>query len=215
MDKLKGIRCIEDLKEFIYQYKDVIKKVAMPVIVVAAVLIFWIVGLNKDETIVEEVDTSRHVSEEQNDDSKLKNEEKIKIYADISGCVEEPGVYEVEEGTRIFQLIERAGGLTKDADIEGLNRAEIVSDGQKIIIYAKGESQESENTGVSSSGKININTADASQLQTISGVGPVTAEKIIEYRKANGKFSSIEDIKNVSGIGDKTFEKIRENITIR
>lgn len=215
MDKLKGIRSIEDLKEFIYLYKDVIKKVAMPVIVVAAVLIFWIVGLNKDETIVEEIDNGKNISEEKNLDSELKNEEKIKIYADISGCVEKPGVYEVEEGTRIFQLIERAGGLTKDADIEGLNRAEIVSDGQKIIIYAKGESQESENTGVSSSGKININTADASQLQTISGVGPVTAEKIIEYRKANGKFSSIEDIKNVSGIGDKTFEKIRENITIR
>ena len=214
MDKLKGIRSIEDLKEFIYLYKDVIKKVAMPVIVVAAVLIFWIVGLNKDETIVEEIDNGKNISEEKNLDSELKNEEKIKIYADISGCVEKPGVYEVEEGTRIFQLIEKAGGLTKDADIEGLNRAEIVSDGQKIIIYAKGESQESENTGVSSSGKININTADASQLQTISGVGPVTAEKIIEYRKANGKFSSIEDIKNVSGIGDKTFEKIRENITI-
>jgi competence protein ComEA len=215
LDKLKGIRSIEDLKEFIYLYKDVIKKVAMPVIVVAAVLIFWIVGLNKDETIVEEIDNGKNISEEKNLDSELKNEEKIKIYADISGCVEKPGVYEVEEGTRIFQLIEKAGGLTKDADIEGLNRAEIVSDGQKIIIYAKGESQESENTGVSSSGKININTADASQLQTISGVGPVTAEKIIEYRKANGKFSSIEDIKNVSGIGDKTFEKIRENITIR
>ncbi len=215
MDKLKGIRSIEDLKEFVYLYKDVIKKAALPVTVVAAVFIFWIVGLNKDETIVEEIDNGKNISEEKNLDSELKNEEKIKIYADISGCVEKPGVYEVEEGTRIFQLIEKAGGLTKDADIEGLNRAEIVSDGQKIVIYPVGEGQESENTGVSSSGKININTADASQLQTISGIGPVTAEKIVEYRKTNGRFSSIEDIKNVSGIGDKTFEKIRENITIR
>ena len=215
MDKLKGIRSIEDLKEFVYLYKDVIKKAALPVTVVAAVFIFWIVGLNKDETIVEEIDNGKNISEEKNFDSELKNEEKIKIYADISGCVEKPGVYEVEEGTRIFQLIEKAGGLTKDADIEGLNRAEIVSDGQKIVIYTVGEGQESENTGLSSSGKININTADASQLQTISGIGPVTAEKIVEYRKTNGRFSSIEDIKNVSGIGDKTFEKIRENITIR
>ena len=215
MDKLKGIRSIEDLKEFVYLYKDVIKKAALPVTVVAAVFIFWIVGLNKDETIVEEIDNGKNISEEKNFDSELKNEEKIKIYADISGCVEKPGVYEVEEGTRIFQLIEKAGGLTKDADIEGLNRAEIVSDGQKIVIYPVGEGQESENTGVSSSGKININTADASQLQTISGIGPVTAEKIVEYRKTNGRFSSIEDIKNVSGIGDKAFEKIRENITIR
>lgn len=215
MDKLKGIRSIEDLKEFVYLYKDVIKKAALPVTVVAAVFIFWIVGLNKNETIVEEIDNGKNISEEKNFDSELKNEEKIKIYADISGCVEKPGVYEVEEGTRIFQLIEKAGGLTKDADIEGLNRAEIVSDGQKIVIYPMGEGQESENTGVSSSGKININTADVSQLQTISGIGPVTAEKIVEYRKTNGRFSSIEDIKNVSGIGDKTFEKIRENITIR
>lgn len=215
MDKLKGIRSIEDLKEFVYLYKDVIKKAALPVTVVAAVFIFWIVGLNKNETIVEEIDNGKNISEEKNFDSELKNEEKIKIYADISGCVEKPGVYEVEEGTRIFQLIEKAGGLTKDADIEGLNRAEIVSDGQKIVIYPMGEGQESENTGVSSSGKININTADVSQLKTISGIGPVTAEKIVEYRKTNGRFSSIEDIKNVSGIGDKTFEKIRENITIR
>lgn len=215
MDKLKGIRSIEDLKEFVYLYKDVIKKAALPVTVVAAVFIFWIVGLNKNETIVEEIDNGKNISEEKNFDSELKNEEKIKIYADISGCVEKPGVYEVEEGTRIFQLIEKAGGLTKDADIEGLNRAEIVSDGQKIVIYPMGEGQESENTGVSSSGKININTADVSQLQTISGIGPVTAEKIVEYWKTNGRFSSIEDIKNVSGIGDKTFEKIRENITIR
>lgn len=143
-----------------------------------------------------------------------------RLYVDISGCVESPGVYEVEEGTRLFQLIEKAGGLTENADIEGINRAETVSDGQKIIIYA--ESEEAQRAGgtvndkerSASNGKININTAGESELQDIPGVGPVTADRIIVYREENGRFSSIEDIKNVSGIGEKTFEKLKDHITV-
>ena len=124
----------------------------------------------------------------------------------------------MEEGTRLFQLIEKAGGLTENADIEGINRAETVLDGQKIIIYAKGQDDESKNSStgaIDSSGKININSADIEQLQQIPGVGPVTADKIIQYRQDNGRFSSIDDIKNVSGIGEKTFEKLKDYITVR
>lgn len=225
MNKLKEIKSVEELKEFIFLHKDLIKKAALPVTVAAAVLFFWIWGINNEKTIEEKVSTSAETEseyEEETDVSDIETGSDSKteeaIYADISGCVVNPGVYQVEEGTRLFQLIEKAGGLTENADTESINRAETVSDGQKIIIYEKGlisESYDVNQIQKDSSGKININKADETQLQEIPGVGPVTAERIIQYRKETGRFSSIEDIKNVSGIGEKTFEKIREHITVR
>ena len=104
-----------------------------------------------------------------------------------------------------------------------INRAEFLVDGQKIFIPSLAVDEDgnvieasagSASSGADTSGKVNINTADSSQLQTLNGVGPATAQKIIDYRQSNGTFSNIEDIKNVSGIGDKTFEKLKDHITI-
>ena len=225
MNKLKEINSLGDLKEFVYLHKEQLRKAALPVTVAAAVLFFWVWG-SKDTTIIEEDNqSSAEVPYEEYNDGDENNQQNSSndgnngiIYVDISGCIDKPGVYEVEEGTRLFQLIEKAGGLTENADIEGINRAETVLDGQKIIIYAKGQDDESKNSStgaIDSSGKININSADIEQLQQIPGVGPVTADKIIQYRQDNGRFSSIDDIKNVSGIGEKTFEKLKDYITVR
>ena len=248
MNKLKDMRTVEDVKEFIYLHKDLIKKAALPFTVVAAVLIFWIFSMSNGSSVKEghtgssasEYGESRMESEsaeagksgERYGDLEnsshfpgFNSTENSKgavscIYVDISGCVENPGVYEVNEGTRLFQLIEKAGGLTPGADTEGINRAEKVSDGQKIVIYEEGENPQNHDmvkNGTASSeigSKININTADESLLQDIPGIGPVTADSIIKYREENGSFSSIEDIKNVSGIGDKTFEKLKDRITV-
>ena len=140
------------------------------------------------------------------------------IYVDIGGQVKNPGVYTVKEGTRVFEVIEKAGGLTEDAFIEQINQAEAVTDGQKIVIPSSEDAQQSlmpqTASGKDSSGLVNINSADSETLQEIPGVGPATAEKIIAYRTENGRFSSIEDLKNVSGIGDKTFEKMKDKITV-
>lgn len=140
------------------------------------------------------------------------------IYVDIGGQVKNPGVYTVKEGTRLFEVIEKAGGLTEDAFIDQVNRAEVVTDGQKIVIPSAGDVQQSlpqqTSSGKNVSGLVNINSADSQTLQEIPGVGPATAEKIIAYRTENGRFSSIEDLKNVSGIGDKTFEKMKDKITV-
>ena len=137
---------------------------------------------------------------------------------DIGGQVKNPGVYTVKEGTRVFEVIEKAGGLTEDAFIEQINQAEAVTDGQKIVIPSSEDAQQSlmpqTASGKDSSGLVNINSADSETLQEIPGVGPATAEKIIAYRTENGRFSSIEDLKNVSGIGDKTFEKMKDKITV-
>ena len=141
------------------------------------------------------------------------------VFVDVSGCVKKPGVYEVSAASRIFEVIELAGGVTPDADTSYINQAEPVTDGLKINVPDKNSTSitpgatQSASQG-NSKGKININTADSTQLQDIPGVGPATAEKIISYRDSNGYFTSVDQIKNVSGIGDKTFEKMKDMITI-
>lgn len=145
-------------------------------------------------------------------------------YVDISGAVKNPGVYKVKSKTRLVFLIDKAGGLTKNADLDAINQASYVEDGAKIIIPKKGEnggtggtagvdSKEAENNGVSAQGKININQASASELTAIPGVGTVIAQRIVEYRN-DARFKSIEDIKNVKGIGEATFEKMKAHITV-
>lgn len=145
-----------------------------------------------------------------------------RIIVDISGAVESPGVYMLQDGSRIFDLIEAAGGLTKDADINYINRAEILFDEAKIYIPSDRETSDlspesAVRTSSVSSGPslININTADSETLQKIPGVGPSTAEKIISYRLSHGRFSSIEELTNISGIGAKTLEKMKGYITAR
>ena len=141
------------------------------------------------------------------------------IFVDISGAVEKPGVYEVSQETRLFEVIEMAGGLTGDADADHVNQASFVEDGQKIIIPVKGgdtaddlSSSASENPGTDS-GLININTAAADELKTLNGIGDAMAERIIEYRSSRA-FRSKEDIMSVEGIGSKTYEKIKDHITV-
>ena len=162
------------------------------------------------------------------------------IYVDIGGAVKKPMLARLPGGSRVEDAIRAAGGLTSDADLSMVNRAAVVSDGEKIYIPKKGEAGAAlaeggagtgaagaagsssagagGTAGVSGSGAtgglVNINTADLTQLQTVTGVGPATAQKIIDYRTQNGSFRSIEELKNVSGIGDKTFEKMRDQITV-
>ena len=222
MNRLKGIRNIADLKELLFLHKESIKKAALPVTVMAALLIFWIGG-DGDKQEIEEVNSvSPEVNIEQSIEYESQNQiatnSAIDIYVDIGGCVNNPGVYKIVAGTRLFQVIEKAGGLTEDADLDSINQAEEVYDGQKILIFPKNAEDDIGNMQMSSdidlSGKININNADASKLQEIPGVGPVTSQSIIDYRESIGRFKSIEEIKNVSGIGEKTFEKLKEHITV-
>ena len=220
MNNLKNIKYFDDLKELVLSNKELIKKAALPLTVVAALLFFWITGGDsKGELSVKESEEQSAKQEEVKVGDDFDSEEAgeaADIYVDISGYVKNPGVYKVEPGTRIFQVIERAGGLTDGADTESVNRAEEVADGQKIVIRHMEASSEEESiiNSDKSSGKVNINTADMSELQSVPGIGPATAQKIIEYREHNGKFKSVEDILNVSGIGDKTLENMRPYITV-
>jgi competence protein ComEA len=150
------------------------------------------------------------------EDENLKEEHaKIKVY--ITGQVRNPGVVEVDEGSRLQDVVERAGGLLEGADLLRVNLAIKVKDEGMYVIPKEGEQMEEgyiSPTTQTDNGKVNINTADESQLQTLPRIGPVLARSIIEYREENGPFQKIEDIKNVSGIGDKTFEGLKDLIKV-
>lgn len=154
----------------------------------------------------------------------VQTEQSMVLYADICGAVQEPGVYKLEEGARIFQLIKQAGGLREDADLNSVNQAEKVTDGMKIRIYTKEEAAslpqqiwestaESEQTAPVSA-KININSADIVQLTQLTGIGEARAADIIAYRTEHGRFLTIEEIMNVSGIKESTFQKIKDQIVV-
>ena len=231
---LKRTLRVENAKHFLQQHRDQIKTVALPCLVLAAVLFFWFYGNAQDSEQVYMEDAQaaaeNQPTETQQAELAAKGAENIPeqgdIYVDICGEVAKPDVYRVKNGSRLFEVIAQAGGLTAQADINVINRAETVRDGQKIRILSYEETKQgAQQQGDASAsqygsqaqandGKININLADAATLQMIPGIGPSKAERILEYRETTGPFQSIEDIKNVSGIGNKTFENIREYLSV-
>lgn len=146
----------------------------------------------------------------------------------VAGEVGSPGMYELPQGARVSDAVNAAGGMTEAADQLSVNLARPVSDGEQIVVQSKvetsaqtssldavqGVAPASSSQSPALQGKVNINTASASELTSLDGVGESTAAKIIAYRQTNGSFSSIEEIKNVSGIGDKKFEAIKDSITV-
>ena len=162
---------------------------------------------------------------ENNSYTEEKNEEveEKMLILHIDGEVKNPGVVEVKDGARIINVIEAAGGVTEEADLNKINLAYVVSDGQKIHIPSKNDDENTyvydsagENIidNIKTNSLVNINTATQTELEALNGIGPSTALKIIEYRKKNGKFKSIEEIKEVSGIGTSKYELIKDKICI-
>jgi len=138
------------------------------------------------------------------------------IYVDVKGYVNNPGVYKVEKDTRLFQVITKAGGLQNDADINAVNMSIQLYDEQVVYIpsiYDEVAPPIIIDNSTQQNGKININNASKSSLETLPGIGPSTAQKIIDYRQENGDYSSIEEIKNVPGIGEVTYDEIKDLIT--
>lgn len=146
------------------------------------------------------------------------------IYVYVCGRVNEPGVYQVPEGSRIYQLIEMAGGLTAEADTACINQAAVCGDGEMIYVPTEGETGIPAVCGVAAASKgaaqdkdeglIDINTADTEGLQRISGIGASRAKDIIAYREENGGFSTKEDIMKVPGIKEGMFNKIKDQIKV-
>lgn len=215
-------------KEIKDKINKIIKNRNLTIVIIAVVLIIislYIYKENKSKIFMDEYmedifveESDIQVSKTGDTDIFLEEPKRI-IYVEIKGEVKSPDVYEIEEGSIIKDLIDKAGGLTEKANIEKINRAKKLNDNELIMIPNDSNINEVSgsdfvNTTEEASGKININTADTSKLKEIPGVGDVKAKSIIDYREKNGGFKSIEDIKNIDGIGEKTFEKIKDSITI-
>ena len=158
---------------------------------------------------------SEVLSEVQNTPVTESSTEPIKIYVHICGEVNNPGVYELAEGSRIFEAVEAAGGFTEEAAQASLNLAQVISDEEQIVILTQDEAAEKARLErEQAAGIVNLNTASKEQLMTLTGIGESRAEDILRYRKEYGGFQAIEEIMNVPGIKESAYLKIKDSITV-
>ena len=194
--------------------------------------IIFILYRNNKEQKEEVVDIFKETEKEELIEVLPKEEKASTVIVDIKGMVNNPGVYEVESGKRVNDVITMAGGLTDDADTSNINLAKIVSDEMTIIIYSKEEVLEKFKSEVcicncpyidndacvrdasEDNNLVNINTASKEELMSLPGLGESKSKSIIEYRDKNGLFTNIEGLKEVPGIGEAIFEKIKDYITV-
>jgi len=203
-------------KEFLLNNKEKIIKVAAIIILFAVAFFVFVLedeGDPQEEMLIETQERTA-VSENQETENNVQD----MIIVDVAGAVKNPKVVELPADSRVADAVTAAGGLTESADTSQVNQAAILTDGEKIYIPEIDENN-AEIKGFSGivskdASKIDINTATSEELQTLDGVGPATAEKILDYRNDVGYFKKIEEIKNVDGIGEKTYENLKNDITV-
>ena len=134
-------------------------------------------------------------------------------FVHVVGQVKSPGLYELAAGSRILDAVAAAGGFTATADQTQLNLAQTVEDGQQIVVPPQGVAPAVATGAVAVGGKVDLNTADATALETLDGIGPALAQRILAYRTAHGSFRTVNDLQNVTGIGPKKFAAIKANVS--
>ena len=161
------------------------------------------------------------VSKDSSTEKEVKEEpvEQDLITVDVKGAVKLPGIYDLPVGSRVNDAVQKAGGLTEQADSKSINLAQKVSDEALVYVPTKGEeANQQANSGTASSTskekKVNINKASLEELKQVKGLGGKRAQDIIDHREANGKFKSVDELKKVSGIGAKTIEKLKDYVTV-
>lgn len=205
------------------------KIILIVILIFMIIFIFYYILKKTDNSEYVELDVEENVYENSNneiEDNYAQVEEKIIVH--VIGSVKIKGIVELERGARISDVIEAAGGTTEDADLSKINLAYVVEDGQKIYVPNKSDSESinnvtedagynviEQNNTSSNFKKVNINTASQTELETLNGIGPSTALKIINYRNENGIFEKIEDLKNVPGIGESKYENLKDSICVK
>ena len=173
-----------------------------------------------EQTSYSSSSTTEKSKQRSENDQGDKNEGMVTV--DVKGAVKKPGVYQLKSSSRVHDALLKAGGMTDEADLKSINQAQKLVDEAVVYVAKVGENvvDVTTNTSTSSatsqakSGLVNLNTATEADFQTISGIGQKRAQDIIAYREANGKFKSVDDLKNVTGIGAKTLEKLKEYVTV-
>jgi competence protein ComEA len=147
------------------------------------------------------------------------------VVVDVAGWVRRPGVFELLQGDRVIDAIQRAGGAKPGADLTSVNLAALLTDGEQIVVVKRGSGAASgSSSGSSTSGGdsgaggsgalVNVNTATLDQLESLPGIGPALGQRIIDYREQHGPFRKVEDLLNVSGIGDQRLADMRSKVTV-
>ena len=185
---------------------------------------------NGKENSMQSADSTKDTDDDNDIDNKNQTTEGVvEIAVHITGEVKKQGLIYLKEGSRVADAIEKAGGETKNADLSQINLAYVLQDGKKIYVPNKNEkisqyitensgNNDTERSNTSNSDKedkkVNINTANQSELDSLPGIGPSIAQKIIDYREENGNFKNIEELQNVKGIGDAKYEEIKDMVTV-
>ena len=193
-----------------------------------------VTGTERENSIIGQEQTVQPQQLEENIDRNNMEVEGKAIVIHICGAVNQPGVYTLQEGNRIYDVVQKADGFREDAGEEYLNLAQLLEDGMKITVPTKEEAKKWQNGNVEAiqrtqevqadskasvqsrgeSSKVNLNTANESELCTLPGIGESRAKSIIEYRKQHGGFEKVEDIMKVSGIKEAAYKKIKDYITV-
>ena len=197
-------------------YTNLIKKIATGTAILGMVLTMNGCGSYNAE-ITWEIEEEITTSEATASDTEQASQEADMICVFVTGAVNDRGVYLLPQGSRLYEAIEAAGGMTQEADLGYLNQAKVLEDAEQIVVPTTQEVQllkEQKQQEEQDAGLVNINTADVAQLMQLSGIGQSRAEAIIAYREKCGRFTQIEDIQLVTGIKAGLYEKIKDKITV-
>lgn len=198
MEKIRGL-----LLKYEIDKKTVFKIIILAIILISSLIIKCTAKPNTK--VIADDNKNKDVKTEKLEDN---------IIIDISGEIKNPGIYKMKGRVRLYEIIDKAGGLKEEANINSINQARYVKDGEKIIIPSSRNSQGMDKESISNGNNlVNINTASKEELLKLPGIGEVTAEKIINYRD-NNNFTKIEDLKNVNGIGMATYNKLKDLICV-
>ncbi|MDC3413322.1 helix-hairpin-helix domain-containing protein [Aquibacillus sp. 3ASR75-11] len=190
-------------------------------LLVVIVIVIWMVDKQRKEPNQMEFIDEVMVKEPANIEGEKQDNTVSVIIVDVKGEVERPGVVEIQGQKRVGEVIDIAGGFTKDAQVDAVNLAQKVYDEMVIYVPKIGDTKAVLPTasgqmdgGENGTTKIRLNTATKEEIESINGIGAVKAAAIIDYREENGNFQTVEDLLNVNGIGEKTLEKMRDSILI-
>jgi competence protein ComEA len=188
--------------------------------IIAVILIGCVIGLyNQNIQNISASQSSLKASPEPQPDNKPKTQAQTAVFVHISGAVVREGVYKLNRGDRLIDLI-RLSGAASNADLDSVNLAEVLTDGQKVFIPQKTLRIAADNVMSTAKGSnngskiVNINTADEKGMDSLPGIGPVMAKRIVDYRRENGRFSNIEELKEVPGISEKKFDNLKKYISV-
>ena len=210
---------MEELIEKIKEYKIIVICVSLGLVLGGFLLLKPVAQTPAKESNLQSEGTA--VSKDSSSEKEVKKEESPEqdlITVDVKGAVKSPGIYDLPVGSRINDAVQKAGGLTDNADSKSINLAQKISDEALVYVPTKGEdtSQATQSNASNSkeNKKVNLNKASLEELKQVKGLGAKRAQDIIDHRDSNGKFKSVDELKKVSGIGTKTIEKLKEYVTV-